>query len=118
MDRNGWQLSPAFDIVASARPAQVALAMRFHKDGAVATPESLLASALEFGIGRGEAINAMKTMAETIVGSWRQRFTDLAADQEHLAKLESAFKIACQVVDHRFEAIDPKAGARPRRYRP
>lgn len=68
-DRSGWQLSPAFDIVAAARPAPVALAMRFLPDGALATPGTLLASALLLGLDPLEAIEAMRSMANTILST-------------------------------------------------
>lgn len=116
MDRSGWRLSPAFDIVASARPVQVALAMRFHDKGSVATPESLLASALLLGIDPDEAVRTLTRMAETILASWRKRFEILGSDPGSMDKLESAFQVAKMVADHEFDRIE--APARPKRYRP
>lgn len=101
-DANGWQLSPAFDIVASDRKGHVALCMRFHHEGAVATPETLLASALLFGIDAEDAIATLRQMASTILDTWRTRFASIGAEAEHLEKLAGAFILARQVLEHRF----------------
>jgi serine/threonine-protein kinase HipA len=114
MDKAGWRLSPAFDIVASARPNQVALCMKFHEGGAVATPESLLASALLLGIDVAGAVSTLKSMAHTILDTWRKRFEAIGAEPEHLEKLQGAFKIAQAVADFPFEHI--QLPVRPRRY--
>lgn len=115
-DAEAWHLSPAFDIVGSVRNEQVALSMRFHNDGAVATPETLLASAMLLGIDPEIAIAAMLKMADTILGSWRQRFEQIGAEGEQVEKLAGAFKIARQVLTHPFAPIEPPR--RRARYRP
>ena len=115
-DAAGWHLSPAFDIVGSARNEQVALSMRFHNDGAVATPETILASAVLLGINPEVAIASMLRMADTILSSWRTRFENIGAEGENVDKLAGAFKIASQVLTHKFT---PAELSRKRaRYRP
>ncbi|MEO8411329.1 MAG: type II toxin-antitoxin system HipA family toxin [Propionivibrio sp.] len=117
-DTSGWQLSPAFDIVASDRRDHVALCMRFHLEGAVATPETLLFSALLLGIDPEEAITAMTKMAKTILNTWRVRFERIGADAENMAKLEGAFKMARLVLDHDFKLIETQSKRSRARYRP
>lgn len=114
---NGWQLSPAFDIVASQRIGQVALSMRFHNDGAIATPETLLASACLFGIPAEEAITEMHRMASTILETWQSRFRKIGADAENMAKLEGAFKMARQVLAYSFHIAQLREIRRSTRYR-
>ena len=114
-DATGWQLSPAFDIVASAQPAQVALCMRFHEEGAVATPETLQASARLLGVNAEEAIIILRQMAENILDTWRQQLAALGAEPENITKLEPAFKVARAVLQHEF--CVPPAGVRRSRYR-
>lgn len=105
-DAEGWRLSPAFDIVASVRREQVALAMRFHNDGAVATPNTLLDSAILLGIPPDSAIASMMKMAAIIQETWRARFERIEAEVENIGVLESAFKIARQVLEHKFPPIE------------
>jgi serine/threonine-protein kinase HipA len=102
----GWQLSPAFDIVGSVRNEQVALAMRFHNDGAVATPETILASAILLGIDPELAIASMLRMADTILSTWRMRFQRIGAEGENVEKFEGAFKVARQVQKHTFAPVE------------
>jgi serine/threonine-protein kinase HipA len=116
-DINGWQLSPAFDIVASERKDQVALSMRFHNDGAIATPETLLASACLFGIPAEEAITEMCHMASTILETWQSRFKKIGADAVNIEKLEGAFKMARQVLAHSFDIAQLREIRRSTRYR-
>lgn len=100
---DGWELAPAFDIVASDRKDQVALAMRFHAEGAVATPESLLASALLFGVPAEEAVAEMQQMAGKILDTWETRLRDAGAETADLPKLDGAFKMARLVASHIFD---------------
>lgn len=102
-DENGWRLSPAFDIVASARPdGHIPLAMSFHKGGAVATPESLLASAQCLGIPSTRAVEDLKRIATMINSSWRRRLADAGADQESIEKIASAFVLSKRVLSHEY----------------
>ncbi len=113
----GWQLSPAFDIVASDRQDHVALCMRFHQEGAVATPETLLTSAILFGIAAEEAIATLRQMARNILETWRGRFENIGAEAAHLEKLAGAFNMARRVLEHPFPPI-PATNKRERpRYR-
>lgn len=117
-ESSSWQLSPAFDIVASARPAQVALSMRFHSGGAVASPHALLESAFLLGLDQEEAIHALKDMASTILATWRSRFETLGARPDDLEKLASAFKMADTVMSHPFVPIATKSRYRAAPSRP
>lgn len=90
--------------------------MRFHNDGAVATPETILASAILLGINPEVAIASMLRMADTILSSWRMRFERIGAEGENVDKLEGAFKIASQVLAHKFAPVE--ISRKRARYRP
>ncbi|MBS1190807.1 MAG: hypothetical protein H6R10_2599 [Rhodocyclaceae bacterium] len=89
--------------------------MRFHNEGAVATPDTLLASARLLGIEPEAAIGTMRQMASTILDTWRRRFEQVGADADPVAKIEGAFKMARMVLDHKFEIQAP--ASRYARYR-
>lgn len=115
-DHDGWQLSPAFDIVASDRQDHVALCMRFHQEGAVATPDSLLASAMLLGIDVDEAIACLRQMAGIILDTWRARFEQIGAEAAPLEKIAGAFNLARRVRAHPY--LPQPAGSKRRgRYR-
>ncbi|MCB1930730.1 MAG: hypothetical protein KDH17_22225 [Rhodocyclaceae bacterium] len=83
--------------------------MRFHEDGAVATPESLLASAMLLGLDPEKAVEQLAVMAATIMKTLRDRLRQADADQEDINKLESAFKVAHAVANHWFDPIEVPA---------
>lgn len=116
-DERGWQFSPAFDIVATERRDHVALSMSFHRQGALATPQTLLEAAVCLGIEPDAAIAQMRSMANSILERWESCFVDVDAETEAVHRLASAFTIARQVQQHAFSSADIPLRTDIRRYR-
>ena len=111
-----WRLSKAYDIVAAPADGVVRLSMAIHANGAVATPETLVASAEVMGMRRDEAISELGNLAKLIRAQWRDRIgqgmSGLAVD--HLAR---AFRLAEAVLKFDYSGLPLTPGGR-RRYPP
>lgn len=112
-DTEGWRLSPAFDIVAAPATGPVRLSLQIHEGSVIATPESLVRSAIEMGAEREDAIEALRLMSAKILGGWRE-LVDGYMNEAAIGPLELAFRLAKEVQMYDFASIP--APSRPRRY--
>ena len=99
-----WRLSKAFDIVAAPVAGPVRLCLQIHAGNVIATPESLIVSADEMGVGREQAVATLLSMSSVILEQWRERvasnMSPYAVDQ-----LAGAFRLPREMLTFDFSQL-------------
>ena len=108
-----WRLSPAFDIVAAPVAGAVRLCLQIHAGNVVATPSSLITSAVEMGVAREQAIDTLRDISAIILEQWRQHIGDQMSSPA-VDQLVMAFRLAEEVRQFDFASLPPHV--RSRRY--
>lgn len=103
-----WGLSPAFDIVAFPSTGNVALSLRIGSSGSIATKQSLLDSAANFGVDQETAVGRLSEMAGYISSTWEQHLLDAGVSSQYMDYVRPAFRIAEGICPERFNLSELK----------
>jgi len=102
-----WRLSKAFDIVAAPVAGPVRLCLQIHAGNVIATPESLIISADEMGVGRDHAVASIISMSSVILEQWHERVAS-GMSPHAVDQLDGAFRLSKEVLAFDFSQLSSK----------
>jgi serine/threonine-protein kinase HipA len=97
LERGGWKLSPAYDIVPTPRSSHTAhLTLRIGDHNKEATLANCWSARHKFGLTDDQAMTMIEDIRQTVAGSWSQIAAEIGMSAEDKLKMAGCFARAME----------------------